>query len=472
MTAVGPQRCDLILRRGHVLTMDPRRTVYPTGAIAVRGHTIAAVGPDAEVGGGWCAPRVLDAGGAIVHPGFVDAHLHINAQTCRGFFRGDTSKGGPAGPNYADWKAALREEDEQAAALLGCLELLRHGYTSFVEPGTAFEPDAVATAAEAAGVRCSLADPYLWDDPTLLDLIGGLKSPSLLARVPPTAERAHTRLGGQLFRNRDRDGIVHGHIALYGEGTASDELLRAAKALADREGVVLNSHLGFDVDLAEAMEVRWGRPRFLHLADLGVLGANSTFVHMNVIRDGDRAPILASGLSIVWCPLAYLSRGTPLRLPTRIPEMRRLGATVALGTDSARESTVGDAAFLALHLAAEAGRAIDAEDAIEMLTLGGARAAGLDHLIGSLESGKRADIVIRGRDAVELGPGVDPAHQLVTTGHGPTVDGALVNGRVVLRGGRSTRVGEEAVISEAFASARRVAERVGLPAPGRWPRAT
>ena len=174
----------------------------------------------------------------------------------------------------------------------------------------------------------------------------------------------------------------------------------------------------------------------------------------------------------MWCPLAYLSRGTPLRLPTRIPEMRRLGATVALGTDSARESTVGDAAFLALHLAAEAGRAIDAEDAIEMLTLGGARAAGLDHLLGSLEPGKRADIVIRRRDAVEFGPGVDPAHQLVTTGHGPTVDGALVNGRVVLRGGRSTRVGEEAVISEAFASARRVAERVGLPAPGRWPRAT
>ena len=68
--------------------------------------------------------------------GFIDAHLHINAHTCRGFFQGDSSQGGGAGPNYADWKAALRPEDEEAAAALGCLELLRHGYTAFVAPGS------------------------------------------------------------------------------------------------------------------------------------------------------------------------------------------------------------------------------------------------------------------------------------------------------------------------------------------------
>jgi cytosine/adenosine deaminase-related metal-dependent hydrolase len=240
--------------------------------------------------------------------------------------------------------------------------------------------------------------------------------------------------------------------------------------VADREEVVLNSHLGFDVDLAEAMEARWKRPRFAYLAERGVLGANTTFVHMNVIRDGDVEPILASGLSVVWCPLPYLSRGTPLRLPTRIPELRRRGATVALGTDSARQSTVGDGPFLALHLAAEAGQPIDSEDAIEMVTLGGARAAGLDRLIGSLEPGKRADIVVRRTNAVELAPGVDPAHQLVTIGHGPTADTVLVNGRVVLRGGRSTRVSEDAVIAEARASVGRIAERLGLSIPGRWPR--
>jgi cytosine/adenosine deaminase-related metal-dependent hydrolase len=150
--------------------------------------------------------------------------------------------------------------------------------------------------------------------------------------------------------------------------------------------------------------------------------------------------------------------------------MRRRGASVALGTDSARQSTVGDAPFLALNLAAEAGQPIVAEDVIEMVTLGGARAAGLDRLIGSLEPGKRADIVIRRTDAAELAPGIDPAHQLVTVGHGPTADTVLVNGRVVLRGGRSTRVGEDAVVAAARASAERMAQRLGLESPGRWPR--
>jgi cytosine/adenosine deaminase-related metal-dependent hydrolase len=466
----APEPCDLIVKGAQVLTLDARRTIYTAGAVAVRGHTIAAVGPEAEVLPRWGASDVVDAGGGIVHPGFIDAHLHINAHTCRGFFQGDSSRGGGTGPNYADWKAALRPEDEQAAAALGCLELLRHGYTAFVEPGSAFEPDAVAAAAEATGVRCSLADPYLWDDPSLMDGIAGLRSPSLFARVPPTRERSLRLLGGQLHRNRDTDGILHGHVALYGEGTASDELLRAAKALADREGVVLNSHLGYDLDMAAAMEARLGRPRFAHLRDLGVLGRNATFVHMNVIRDGDVEPILGSGLSIVWCPLPYLQKGTPLRLPTRIPEMRRRGASVALGTDSARQSTVGDAPFLAVHLTTEVGQPITSEDAIEMATLGAARAAGLDRLIGSLEPGKRADLVVRQADAVELGPGVDPAHQLVTLGHGPTADTVLVNGRVVLRGGRSTRVREASVIAEARASAGRMAERLGLGVPGRWPR--
>jgi cytosine/adenosine deaminase-related metal-dependent hydrolase len=469
VTAI-PERCDLIVQGGEVLTLDARRTIYTAGAVAVRGHTIVAVGPEAEVRARWQATETLDAGGGIVHPGFIDAHLHINAQTCRGFFQGDSSRGSGTGPNYADWKAALRPEDERAAATLGCLELLRHGYTAFMEPGSAFEPDAVAAAATATGVRCSLADPYLWDDPSLMDVIAGLKSPSLFARVPPTGERSFRLLGGQLHRNRDTDGILHGHVALYGEGTASDELLRAAKALADREGVVLNSHLGYDLDMAAAMEARWGRPRLPYLQDLGVLGANATFVHMNVIRDGDVGPILASGLSSVWCPLAYLQKGTPLRLPTRIPEMHRRGATVALGTDSARQSTVGDAPFLAVHLATEVGQSITSEDAIEMATRGAARAAGLERLIGSLEPGKRADLVLRRRDTVELGPGVEPAHQLVTLGHGPTADTVLVNGRIVLAGGRSTRVSEAVVVADAHASARRMAERLGLGTPGRWPR--
>ena len=467
----GPRNCDLIIKNGCLLTMDERRAIIPRGAMAVTGHTIAAAGLEKDILREWESKSVIDANGAIVHPGYIDAHLHVNAQTCRGFFRGDASKGGAVGPNYADWKATLTAEDENAAAGLAGVEMLRHGITTFVEPGSAFEPDAVAAATQAIGIRCTLAEPYLWDTTDTMHVIPGLASKSLFARVPPERDRCLKLLGSQLFRNRDKDGIVHGHVALYGEGTASDELYVAAKKLADREGVILNNHVGFDLDLAAAMERGWGKPRFIHLAEIGVLGPNTTFVHMNLIRDEEVEPIIKSRLSIVWCPLAYVSRGTPLRQPTRIPEMKKRGVNVALGTDSARQSSAGDAGFLALQLAGGAGHAMVSEDIFEMMTVGGARAAGLQHLIGSLEPGKRADIVIRSTHAAELMPSIDPVHQLVTVGHGANADTVLVNGRIVLREGHATLVDEADVFAKAQASVHRIISRLGLSLPGLWPRA-
>ncbi|MGI8930974.1 MAG: amidohydrolase family protein [Sphingomicrobium sp.] len=452
--------------------MDERRAIVPRGAIAVTGHTISAASTEKDILRDWASKDTIDAKGAIVHPGYIDAHLHANAQTCRGFFRGDASKGAGDGPNYADWKATLTAEDENAAAGLAAIEMLRHGITTFVEPGSAFEPDAVAAATRSVGIRCTLAEPYLWDTTEVMDAIPGLGSKSLFARVPPERERCLKLLGSQLFRNRDQDGILHGHVALYGEGTASDELYIAAKELADREGVILNNHVGFDLDLAAAMERVWRKSRFVHLAEIGVLGPNTTFVHMNLIRDEEIEPIIASGLSIVWCPLAYVSRGTPLRQPTRIPEMKRRGVNVALGTDSARQSSAGDAGFLALQLAGGAGHALVSEDVFEMMTVGGARAAGLQHLIGSLEPGKRADIVIRSTHAAELMPSIDPVHQLVTVGHGPNADTVLVNGRIVLRDGHATLVAEADVFAKAQASVHQIIKRLGLSPPGLWPRVT
>ncbi|MCC6194627.1 MAG: amidohydrolase family protein [Burkholderiales bacterium] len=470
MTIAKPRDCDVLLTNACVLTMDVNHTIVSPGAVAVVGHTIVAVGPQAEIAQQFRARSTIDARGGIVHPGYVDAHLHVNAQTCRGFFRGDASKGAGSGPKYADWKAALTPEDERAAAALACVEMLRHGVTTFMEPGSAFEPDAVAAATTAVGVRCSLADPYLWDETELMRAIPGLASDSLFARVPPERDRCLKALGGQLFRNRDKDGILHGHVALYGEGTASDELLRAAKALADRSGVVLNSHIGYDIDLALAMERHWQKSRFVYLADLGILGPNTTFVHMNLIREDEVQPILSTGTSMVWCPLAYMSRGTPLRQRTRLPEMKQRGGNVALGTDSARQCSAGDSGFLALHLAAEAGYSTVSEDVLDMLTLGGARAVGLADLLGSIEAGKRADIVVRRPDVAEMGPGVDPAHQLVSVGHGATADTVLVNGRIVLEAGEPTQADFDVILTDARTSVQRMLRRLDMPQPGLWPR--
>jgi cytosine/adenosine deaminase-related metal-dependent hydrolase len=467
----APQDCDLIVANGCVVTMDERRLVIPRGAVAVKGHTIVAVGADKDIANTWQAKERIDVNGAIVHPGYIDAHLHVNAQTCRGFFRGDASKSSGGGPNFADWKATLTAEDENAAAGAASIEMLRHGITTFLEPGSAFEPDAVADATQAVGIRCSLAEPYLWDTTEVMDSIPGLASPSLFDRVPPKHDRSMKLLGSQLFRNKDKDGITHGHVALYGEGTATDELYVTAKKLADREGVILNNHVGFDLDLAAAMERVYGKSRFVHFAEIGILGPNTTFVHMNLINDDEVDPIVSSGISIVWCPLAYVSRGTTLRRHTRLPEMKQRGVNIAIGTDSARQSSAGDAGFLALQLAGGAGFKTVSEDIFEMMTLGGAKAAGLQHMLGSLEAGKRADIVIRSTDMAEMMPSIDPAHQLVAVGHGPTANTVLVNGRIVLRDGKPTRVDGRTIFEKAQKSVQQIVDRLGLKPPSLWPQA-
>src|SRR5688500_13889511 len=93
MANAEPHGCDILIRNACALTMDARRSVLSTGAIAITGHTIAAVGPEADIARRFRARSTIDARGGTVHPGYVDAHLHVNAQTCRGFFRGDASKG-------------------------------------------------------------------------------------------------------------------------------------------------------------------------------------------------------------------------------------------------------------------------------------------------------------------------------------------------------------------------------------------
>ena len=114
MPDAATERCDLIVTNGCVLTMDARRTIFSHGAVAVAGpHHRRGRAGGAIARPRWRAGSVIDAKGAIVHPGYIDAHLHINAQTCRGFFRGDSQQRAADGPNYADWKAALTGDEER-----------------------------------------------------------------------------------------------------------------------------------------------------------------------------------------------------------------------------------------------------------------------------------------------------------------------------------------------------------------------
>jgi cytosine/adenosine deaminase-related metal-dependent hydrolase len=465
-TAAGESHCDIIVGNGYVVTLDAERRVFERGAVAITDRRIVAVGTAEDIARLYRAKRALDARGGVIHPGFIDAHNHIVHTTCRGFL--DLPGRSYRGVSFADWKADVTSEDEHVATQLSCLEMLRHGFTMFIEPGTAFDNDAVAEGAESIGVRGMLAGCYVWDQIDIMRHLGSLDSRSLYDRAPPALERCLDQLGSELHRNRDADALVRGYVSVYGLGTASDTLLRAAKKLADDSGVIFQQHEGYVPAASTADKERLGKPRITHLAEIGVLGNNSCLIHMNVLEDSDMPLIAQSGTRVIWCPAAYLQLGISAEAPCRLPELREQGVSVALGTDGALNCLIGDAGHAAYLVAASVGRPITPGAVIEMQTIEAARAAGLEHEIGSMEPGKRADIVVRGTGSAEAFPAVNPVHQLALTCRGGTVDTVIVDGKIVLRHGRSTLVDEQLVFAAAQASVKRRMARLGLEPSRYW----
>ena len=464
--AAEESRCDILLINGYVVTLDAERRVFERGAVAITDRKIVAVGPSETIAGAHRAQRVLDARGGTIHPGFIDAHNHVVHTTCRGIL--DQPQRSGVNVSFADWKADVTSEDEHVATQLSCLEMLRHGFTMFVEPGTIFDNDAVAAAAESIGIRAMVAGCYLWDQIEVMRHLGSLESRSLYDRAPPTLERCLDQLGSELHRNRDPNALVRGYVSVYGLGTASDALLRAAKKLADDSGVIFQQHEGYVPAASRADKERLGKPRITHLAEIGVLGKNACLIHMNVLEDSDIPLIVQSGTRIIWCPAAYLQLGISAEAPCRLPELREHGASVALGTDGALNCLIGDAGHAAYLIAASVRRPITPAAILEMQTIEAARSAGLEHEIGSIEPGKRADIVIRGTQSPEAFPGVNPVHQLALTCRSGTVDTVIVDGKIVVRHGRSTLVDEEPILAEAQASVKRRMARLGLEPTRYW----
>jgi 5-methylthioadenosine/S-adenosylhomocysteine deaminase len=450
--------CDLLVRNAYVITLDEQRRVFPSGAVAISGRRIVAVGPDAEVGR-YASAQTIDAGGAAVHPGQVEAHAHITLHTTRGALA-DSPSEAQSQDNFTTWMQAVGDEDEYASTLLAGTEMLRNGVTCFLEPGTAYEPDAVAAAAQRIGIRGSVTDPYLWDRPSA--------EYHRLDRAPTDHARAMKLLGGQLFRNADPDALVRGHIGLYGGATATDELERAAKAVADEHGVIFTQHQSFyAADVADD-DARFGGHPLAHFAEIGVLGPNCTFSHMNAIRDDEIRHVVDSGMTMVWMPGNYMYYGMAEFFPQRTPEMYHLGVPVALGSDVAKVWGFGEQGQLGFLLARAHGQFLAAEEIMEMASRCGARAMGLADRLGSLAPGMLADIVIRSAGAAESHPPANPVRDAALIGRTKGVDTVIVDGRVVLRGGHLTLADDEEIFGLADASARRLAARAELPPATIW----
>ena len=449
----------VLIERALVVTMDGARRVLAEGSVLVDGSRIVQVGRAPEVRPPRTPSRVISGRGRLVIPGFVDTHAHLSEHLSRGVMPDEVPVDRYVPDYYVPLYATISPEEEAAAAQLAGLEMLRTGTTTFCEAGTLFDVAAAARAVDALGMRAVLGR-WSWD----------------LASGPgPLAQSTEQALGlteaamdavGALASPR-----VTAWPLLIGFGTASEKLIRGAHALAERRGT------------------GWGMMQFashpsrktadtLPLAALeawGVLGGRAKLAHMVHVTPEDIERLARLNVKIAHCPSAALKHVKGLAAHGRFAEMVEAGVTVSLGGDSANGSNHFDMLRL-MYLATLAAKdarldpgLLPPERMLEMATLGGARALGLDAEIGSIEPGKRADLVLFDLDRPEWRPLLDPVSNLVYSASGASVHTVLIDGRIVLDAGRVTTVDEREILARAERLARPYLGRAGLSARPKWP---
>ncbi|HKA62807.1 MAG TPA: amidohydrolase family protein [Methylomirabilota bacterium] len=449
----------ILVEHGTIITVDAERRLLADGSILVEDGEILQVGPARDVRSPRPPDRVIDARNLVVAPGFVDTHVHLSEHLNRGLLLDDI----PVDRYLPDWLiplySVMTAEDEQHAALLAGIEMIRTGTTMFCEAGTLFDVPAVAEAIERLGMRAILGR-WTWDLET---------GPDRMRQTTDEALRANEEMLEAISR---REGLVRAWPLLLGFGTCSEALIRGARALADRFGV------GWGMMHLASHPSRRTRDRLplATLDDWGVLGPRTKLSHMVYLDDADIALLARRSVKVSHCPTAGLKHTKGLAAHARVPEMIAGGVCVSLGGDSGNGSNHFDMLrmmYLVANIYKDARldvRVMPPETVLEMATRRGAESLLMERQIGSIEAGKRADLVFYDRDAPEWRPLLNPLNNLVYAATGSSVRSVMIDGRLVLDEGRITTVDERGVYERVEVLARRQVERAGLRIESKWPR--
>jgi cytosine/adenosine deaminase-related metal-dependent hydrolase len=429
---------DLLLRGGHVVTMDDAGNEHPDGWVLVRDGLVAEVGGGAEPA---CDDR-LDVGGALVTPGLVNTHHHLYQTLTRARAQ-DSTLFEWLVELYPVW-AGLDAEAEYAAARTGLAELARSGCSTIFDHHYVFPRgrsgilEAELQAARELGVRFVASRGSM----DLGASHGGLPPDSLVETIDEIladTERAAALADGDLLQIA---------VAPCSPFSVSRELMEESAALARRLGLRLHTHLAETADEDEFCRELYGCTPVEYLAEVGWLAGDVWCAHCVHVRAEELARFAAHGVGVAHCPASNLRLGAGVA-PVR--EMLDAGVQVGLGVDGSASNERGDLLFevkQALLVARGRGgpRAMGVREALRLGTRGGAAVLGRDD-IGSLEPGKRADIAVWRSDVLELAGADDPVAGLVLSGpHG--VDRLYVGGACVVRGGHLVRADEAEIARE------------------------
>ncbi|MCX8126308.1 MAG: amidohydrolase, partial [Dehalococcoidia bacterium] len=382
---------DLLIRNALVITMDGSRRIIENGAIVVKDDSIVAVGESDALWQKYRARKVINAAGKAALPGLINTHVHIGYAMLKGVASDIRERLAWLSTVYP-YVILADPEDVYNAAMLGCLEMIRGGQTCFVENNPfisyAENTDSIAMAVQKSGMRVALGRMY--SDINAPDCLLS-KSGDMKKDVERLFKKWHGKAEGRI------------RVWIYAPGPGireSPKRMAEIKALLKEYGSMVSSHWaeggeGFDFEGRYGVE----KPTYF-LKQNGYLGPDTLLVHVVVMDDEEIRLLAETDTRVAHCPTSNMMRaGRPFQV-SPVVKMLRAGITVGLGTDA---SICNDSSsmFEAMKLAVlgqklrEGGPdAMTAQMALEMATVNGAKAVGMENELGSIEVGKKADIIL------------------------------------------------------------------------------
>jgi len=430
----APRQVTTIVSGGAVVTVDGERHIYNPGAVAIDGTTIVAVGAAADIAARFKAADQINAAGSIVIPGLINTHGHAPMVLYRGL--ADDLRLQDWLEKYifpAEAKTVSREM-VRAGTRLAALEMIQSGTTAYAD--MYYFEEEIARVTKAAGMRGVLGQTII-------------QFPVADAKTPQEA----LARSEAFIKEFAKDDLIVPAVAPHSPYTVEAKDLLASRALATKYGVPVLIHVAeTETELDASQKAHSGMSPVAYLQSIGFWGPRTVVNHGVWVDAADIKLLRSHEVAVSHNPESNMKLASGI---APVPQYLAAGVTVGLGTDGAASNNDLDM-FEAMRFAAllhkvKTGdpRAIPAATALDMATIQGARALGLEKQVGSLEAGKRADLVVVSVSSARLTPMYDAVSHLVYAAHGDDVRTVMVNGRVLMRDRKMLTLDEGAVLAEA-----------------------
>ncbi len=458
----------MLFTNATIITMNPRRDIISDGALAIQDNRIVAIDKTSVLQARYPDEEVIDVRGKMIIPGLIDTHVHLAQALIRG---------------CADDMALIQwlcervwvlqgnftRDDGYVSARLCIAEMLRSGTTTFLESMLAhrYGFDGIARAVEESGIRGCLAG-------IVMDI--GTYATQANAMHPGMIENRETSLRGVLDMHSKWQGAANDRIHVWfgprTPGGVTSELYREMSDLAHERDMGITMHLA-EVEADKSyLNEKYGLTPVDYAESVGLLGPRTVLVHMVWLTPPEIDKLATTGTHVSHNPSSNSKLASGV---CKVPLMLERGVNVALGCDGGPSNNDYDM-IREMKLAAIIHKAVTndplivpAETVLEMATINGARAMGLEHEIGSLEVGKKADLVVIDLERLHTTPSINPVSTLVYAATGGEVDTVVVDGKIVVAQGQLLSLDEHEVIAQARKHAAQLYVRAGIDVKPKWP---